>query len=89
MQTIVSEGQNRVKKGGSTNDYAGLPWGKTWLKKWLRDMWTLPNSTFEWLEIYEPTVYFPFGTRISFQKGRKKYFLKYFNLNINVNVKKY
>ena len=75
MQTIVSEGQNRVKKGGSTNDYAGLPWGKTWLKKWLRDMWTLPNSTFEWLEIYEPTVYFPFGTRISFQKEERNIFL--------------
>ena len=29
MQTIVSEGQSRVKKGGSTNDYAGLPWSKT------------------------------------------------------------
>ena len=25
MQTIVSEGRSRVKKGGSTNDYAGLP----------------------------------------------------------------
>ena len=33
MQTIVSEGQGRVKKGGSINDYAGLPWSKTWLKK--------------------------------------------------------
>ena len=25
MQTIVSEGRSRVKKEGSTNDYAGLP----------------------------------------------------------------
>ena len=33
MQTIVSEGQSRVKKGESTNDYAGLPWSKTCLKK--------------------------------------------------------
>ena len=32
MQTIVSEGQSRVRKGGSTNHYAGLPWSKTWLK---------------------------------------------------------
>ena len=31
----------------------------------------------------------PFWTRVSFRKGRKKYFLKYFNLNINVNVKKF
>ena len=52
-------------------------------------MWTLPNGTFEWLESYEPITYFPFLTRISFQKGRKKYFLKYFNGNINFNVKKY
>ena len=50
---------------------------------------TLPNGTFEWLESYEPITYFPFLTRISFRKGRKKYFLKHFNLNINVNVKKY
>ena len=48
-----------------------------------------PNGTFQWLKIYEPIVYFHNGTRISFQKGRKKYFLKYFNLNINVNVKKF
>ena len=89
MQTIVSEDQSRIKKGGSTNDYAGLPWSKTWLKKWSRDMWTLPNGTFQWLEIYEPIAYFPFWTRISFRKGRKKYFVKYFDLNINVNVKKY
>ena len=52
-------------------------------------MWTLPNDTFEWLEIYEPITYFPFWTRISFWKGRKKYFLKYFRHDINVNVKKY
>ena len=83
MQTIVSEGQSRVKKRGSTNGYAGLPWSKTGLKKWLRDIVT------EWLVIYEPITYFPFWTKISFRKGRKKYFLKYFNLNINVNVKKY
>ena len=89
MQTIASEVQARIKKGQSTNDYAGLPWSKTWLKKWLRDMLTLPNDTFEWLEIYEPITYCLFLTRISFRKGRKKYFLKYFNLNINVNVKKY
>ena len=89
MQTIVSEGQSRVKKRGSTNDYAGLPWSKTGLKKWSRDMWTLPNGTFEWLGIYEPITYFPFWTRISFRKGRKKHFLKYFNLNTDVNVKKY
>ena len=88
MQTIVSEGQSRVKKGESTNDYAGLPWSKTCLKKWLRDVWTLPNGTFEWLEIYEP-ITFLFWMRICFRIGRKKYFLKYFNLNINVNVKKY
>ena len=89
MQTIVFEGQGRVKKGGSSNDYAGLPWVKTWLKKWSRDMWTLPNGTFEWLESHETITYFPFLTRISFRKGRKKYFLKYFILNINVNVKNY
>ena len=89
MQTKVFEVQGRIKKWGSTNDYAGLPWTKTWLKKWLGDMWTLPNGTFEWLESYEPITYFPFLTRISFQKGRKKYFLKYFNGNINFNVKKY
>ena len=76
MQTIVSEGQSMVKKGGSTSDYAGLPWSKTSLKKWLRDMWTLPNGTFEWMEIYDPITYFPFWTRISFRKVRKKYFIK-------------
>ena len=89
MQTKVSEGQSRVKKVGSTNDYAGLPRSRTWLKKWLRDMRTLPNGKFEWLEIYEPITYFPFWTKISFRNGRKKCFLKHFNLNINVNVKKY
>ena len=89
MQTIVSEDQSRIKKGGSTNDYAGLPWSKTWLKKWLRDMWTLPNGTFEWLDIYEPITYFPIWMRISFRKGRKKNVLKFFNLNINTNFKKY
>ena len=89
MQTKVFEGQGRVKKGGSSNDYVGLPWVKTWLKKLSRDMWTLPNGTFEWLESHEPITYFPFLTRISFRKGRKKYFLKYFILNINVNVKNY
>ena len=89
MQATVFEVQGSIKKGGSTNDYAGLPWTKTWLKKWLRDMWTLPNGTFEWLEIYEPITYFPFLDESFFSKGRKKYFLKYFNLNINVNVKKY
>ena len=89
MQATVFEVQGSIKKGESTNDYAGLTWTKTWLKKWLRAMWTLPNGTFEWLERYEPITYFPFLTRISFQKGRKKYFLKYFNGNINVNVKKY
>ena len=52
-------------------------------------MRNLSNGTFEWLEIYEPITYYPFLTRISFRKGRKKYCLKYFNLNINVNVKKY
>ena len=88
MQTIASDGQSRVKKGVSTNDYAGLPRSKIWLKKWSRDMWTLPNGTFEWLEIYEPITYYSFWTRISFWKGRKKYFLKNFNLNVNVNVKK-
>ena len=67
-------------------DYHGVKLG--W-KKWSRDMWTLPHGTFEWLEIYEPITYFPFWTKISFRKGRKKYFLKHFNLNINVNVKKY
>ena len=45
----------------------------------------LPNGTLEWLEIYEPITYFPFWTRNSFQKARKKYFLKYFNLNISGN----
>ena len=54
MQTMVSEGQGRIKKGGSINGYAGLSWSKTWLKKWLRDMWNLPNGTFEWLESYKP-----------------------------------
>ena len=88
MQTIASDGQSRVKKGRSTSDYAGLPRSKIWLKKWLRDMWTLSNGTFEWSEIYEPITYYSFWTRISFWKGRNKYFLKYFNLNINVNVKK-
>ena len=38
MQAIVSEAQSRVKKGGSVNDFAGLPCSKTWLKKRLRDM---------------------------------------------------
>ena len=52
-------------------------------------MWTLPNDAFEWLESYEPITYFPFLTRIFFRKGRKKYFLKYFILNINANVKNY
>ena len=33
-------------------------------------MWTLPNGTFEWLEICEPITYFPSLTRISFHKGR-------------------
>ena len=33
MQTIVSEGQSRVKKRGSTNDYAKLPQSITWFKK--------------------------------------------------------
>ena len=89
MQTIAFEGQGWIKKGGSTSDYAGLTWSKTWLKKWLRDMWTVPIGTFEWLESYELITYFPFLKRITFRKGRKKYFLKYFNLNINVNVKKY
>ena len=89
MQTIVSEGQGRVKKRGSTNDYAKLPQSITWFKKWLRDMWTLPNGTFEFLEIYEPITCFPFWTRISFLKGRKNYLLKYYNLYINVNVEKY
>ena len=32
MQTIISEVQSRFRKGGSTNDYAGLPWSKTSLK---------------------------------------------------------
>ena len=54
MQTMVSEGQGRIKKGGSINGYAGLSWSKTWLKKWLRDMWNLRNGTFEWLESYKP-----------------------------------
>ena len=54
MQTMVSEGQGRIKKGGSINGYAGLSWSKTWLKKWLRDMWNLPNGTFEWFESYKP-----------------------------------
>ena len=89
MQTAVFESQGRIKKGRSTNDYAGLPWTKNWLKKWSRDVWTLPNGTFELLESYEPIIYFPFLTRISFGKGTKKSFLKYFNFNINVNLKKY
>ena len=72
-QTIVSEGQGRFMKGGSTNDYARLKWGegvKLGLKKWSRDMWTLTNGTFGWLEIYEPLNYFPFSTRISLYKNR-------------------
>ena len=32
MQTTVFEVQGSIKKGESTNDYAGLPWTKTWLK---------------------------------------------------------
>ena len=72
-QTIVSEGQGRLMKGGSTNDYARLKWGegvKLGLKKWPRDMWTLTNGTFGWLEIYEPLIYFSFSTRISLYKNR-------------------
>ena len=89
MQTLAFEGRGRIKKRRSTNDYAWFRWSKNWLKKWLRDKWTLPNDTFEWLEIYEPITYFPFLTGIIFWKCRKKYFFKYFNLNINVNVNKY
>ena len=48
------------------------------------DMWTLPNGTFEWLEIYETITYFFFWTRIALRKGRKKYLLKYFNLYITL-----
>ena len=44
--------------------------GKTWVKKWLRDMQMLPNGTFDWMEIYEPITYFPFSTRISLYKNR-------------------
>ena len=44
----------------------------------------LSNGTFDWLEIYEPTTYFPFSTKISLYKF--KYCPKYFNVNINVNV---
>ena len=47
-------------------------------------MRTLSKGTFEWLEIYEPTTYFPFSTKISLCKF--KYCPKYFNVNINVNV---
>ena len=44
----------------------------------------LSNGTFDWLEIYEATTYFPFSTKISLYKF--KYCPKYFNVNINVNV---
>ena len=33
MQTMASDGQSRVKKGRSTNDYEGLPRSKIWLKQ--------------------------------------------------------
>ena len=46
MRIIVNEGEGKLIKDGSTNDYPGLPWGKTWLKKHLSDMRKFPNGTF-------------------------------------------
>ena len=75
MQTIVSEGQNRVKKGGSTNDYAGLPWGETWLKKWLRvcerSLIVLLNG---WKFMNQPFIS-PSGRESLFKKVERNIFL--------------
>ena len=75
MQTMVSEGQGRIKKAGSINGYAGLSWSKTWLKKWLRDMWNLPNGTFEWFESYKPITYLRSWRESLFEKVERNIFL--------------